>query len=57
MRVPPTRLMGLTPLVMLLGVVFAAEASPVANVAYRRIDVQDSVDCVRDAGGQERFIG
>jgi predicted dienelactone hydrolase len=43
MRVPPTRLMGLTPLVVLLGVVFAAEASPVANVAYRRIDVQDSV--------------
>ena len=38
-----SRLMGLMSLAMLLGVAFATEAAPSSNVAYRRIDVQDTV--------------
>jgi predicted dienelactone hydrolase len=37
------RLMGLLSLAMLLGVAFITEAAPSSNVAYRRIDVRDTV--------------
>ncbi len=38
-----THLMGLMSLAMLLGLAFTTEAAPSSNVAYRRIDVQDTV--------------
>ena len=38
-----SRLMSLMSLAMLLGLAFATEAAPSSNVAYRRIDVQDTV--------------
>ena len=37
------RLMSLMSLAMLLGLAFTTEAAPPSNVAYRRIDVQDTV--------------